>query len=87
MKYIISKNNDVIIFSDGISHRDMARDIGCIEAGDDIVGAGFVRFSVTNEDDMPGDLDIKCYGESVSLGIKSRGIDDECIIEGSNNNY
>jgi len=71
-KYIIAEGS-AIFFSAAITHSDMARGKGRID------GAGFVTFSMVNVD---GEDIIKAsaYGDSVSLGIKSRGEDDSVII-------
>ena len=71
-KYIIA-DGSAIVFSAAITHSDMARGKGRID------GAGFVTFSMVNVD---GEDIIKAnaYGDSVSLGIKSRGEDDSAII-------
>lgn len=71
-KYIIGGWLEVpIVFPETIQHADMARSLGWI--GDDkrVVGAGFVYIK---EDGY------KVYGESVSLQVKSRGADDERIL-------
>jgi hypothetical protein len=71
-KYIIA-DGSAIVFSAAITHSDMVRGKGRID------GAGFVTFAMVNVD---GEDIIKAnaYGDSVSLGIKSRGEDDSIII-------
>jgi hypothetical protein len=67
-KYVI-KNGSAIIFSSAINHSDF---------GGGIEGAGFVSiYSELGSDDV----DCVCYGESISLGIKSRGEEDAWIIK------
>jgi hypothetical protein len=68
-KYIIADGNIPIVFAEVITHADMARNIGA--KSDQIVGAGFVYIQ---------DDGYKVYGESVSLQVKSRGADDERIL-------
>lgn len=70
MKYIIDELNMFVIFPNHINHDDMAR-LHCKPIGCSIVGAGFIEIF---------DGIVSCYGESVSLRIKSRGhIDSEII--------
>lgn len=64
MKYITSKDGEMIIFSIGFSHDEMARKTIGIK---NVVGAGFVSLS-----------DATCYGRSISLGIDSR--EDDTIL-------
>jgi hypothetical protein len=71
-KYIIGGWLEApIVFPEIIQHADMARSLGWI--GDDkrVVGAGFVRIQ---------DDGYIVYGESVSLQVKSRGAEDERIL-------
>ena len=72
-KYVIV-NGSGIIFSAAIQHKDM---VGYNEKCE---GAGFVRFAV--EKDSYGDdiIVAQCYGESISLGIKSRLEKDSKIL-------
>lgn len=71
MKYITYESfefgNVFVIFDKATSHDDMASRLSCKE----ILGAGFVGFSLDGA---------RCYGESVSLEIKSRGQKDNEII-------
>jgi hypothetical protein len=71
-KYVIV-GGSAIVFSAAIQHKDM---VGYNEKCD---GAGFVQFAT--EVDSYGDTVIvaKAYGESISLGIKSRE-EDSLII-------
>jgi hypothetical protein len=62
MKYIITKGGDVVLFNNGLTHRDVAYSLKFL---DEVESAGFVSVS-----DEGG---VNCYGESVSLKIKSRG--------------
>lgn len=72
-KYVIV-NGSAIVFSAAIQHSSM---VGFNQKCD---GAGFVAF-YTKKDEY-GDEIIKadCYGESISLGIKSRGEEDSVIV-------
>jgi hypothetical protein len=73
VKYVIV-NGSAIVFSGAIQHKDM------VAFNDNVEGAGFVYFQ-TDKDSF-GDTIIvaKAYGESISLGIKSRGDVDSQII-------
>jgi len=68
-KYIIHTENIPIVFPEIINHSDMARNMGWKK--EDIIGAGFVYVN--------GDS-YNCYGESVSLRVKSRGEEDVKIL-------
>jgi len=68
-KYIIHKQYIPIVFPETINHADMARNMGWKR--EDIVGAGFVYVN--------GDS-YNCYGESVSLRVKSREEEDVKIL-------
>ncbi len=72
-KYIIA-DGSAIIFSAVITHSTMARGMGRID------GAGFVDFQT--EIDSYGETIIKAvaYGESTSLDIKSRPVEDSAIL-------
>jgi len=72
-KYVIVEGS-AIVFSAAIQHRDM------VGYNQNCTGAGFVTFYTKN--DSYGDAIIKadCYGESVSLGIKSNGEADSMIV-------
>jgi len=75
-KYIIDKNKNFIIFSKTINHSDMKRIIPS-----EIVSAGFCSFHVSHEL-LPA---VHCFGESISLNIKSRQEDDLIINNKINN--
>ncbi len=68
-KYIIHTDWIPIVFPEIINHADMARNMGWKK--EDIVGAGFVYV----DDDS-----YNCYGESISLNVKSRCEEDEKIL-------
>lgn len=72
-KYVIV-GGSAIVFSAAIQHKDM---VGYNEKCE---GAGFVSFHT--QLDQFGDTIIKaeCYGESISLGIKSREAEDSAIV-------
>lgn len=63
-KYIVVDNGlleVIIVFPDILQHRDVAQSFG------DVVSGGFI----TKEDEFI------CYGESISLGLKSRREDTD----------
>ena len=68
LKYIIDEMSGFSIFAEYVQHDMAARPF---QSHSDIVGAGFVSFT---------DGAVVCYGESISLNIKSRGFVDSTII-------
>ena len=73
MKYITYKCfrdrvDKFVIFDKITNHSDMAKGL----TAEEILGAGFVGF---------GDDGARCYGESVTLNMKSRGEKDSKIIQ------
>lgn len=80
MKYVITDNNDFAIFSKQTNHSD----IGRVLHGEPI-GAGFCNIAVKGEGEQEEtnmerrDVNIHCYGMSISLGLDSRE-EDEIII-------
>jgi len=71
-KYIIGgRMQEPIVFPETIQHADMARNLSWFGEENKVVGAGFV---FVEEDGY------KVYGESVSLRVKNRGIEDEKIL-------
>lgn len=73
MKYIIVSDGileQAIVFSDGISHNDVYK------YSSQIRSAGFCRLGLS----LNYDIVYQCYGESVSLGLVSRGEIDSRIL-------
>lgn len=85
LKYIIDCDNNFVIFSPSITHSSLkSQDLG------EIVGAGFCTIRVEEcevrskggdcrlcaDDEFVG---VHCFGESISLKIKSRDEDGEII--------
>lgn len=68
-KYIITKDEDIIIFSARLKHSDFF-DFKPIRAG-------FIAIGV----DKQGSLTFDCFGESVSLRLKSSPEKDNVIAE------
>lgn len=73
-KYIIT-NEGPVMFSSAMVHADVARGIGR-----DVLGAGFAQFYVDGDQEDDDTISVRCYGESLSLGVKSRGEEDAAII-------
>jgi hypothetical protein len=72
-KYIIA-DGSAIVFSPAIQHSEMARGFGEVE------GAGFVSFGTKEDEYGETIVTSYCYGESISLGIKSRGEIDSMMV-------
>lgn len=67
MKYIITANGPVI-FPQTLIHADVAKDLA------PVISAGFFLWKKS------GEKKLICYGESVSLNIKSRLTEDEAVL-------
>lgn len=68
-KYIVITQGKVelpIVFSELMQHIDVARSLGCR-----VVGAGFCEIQ---------DNQYVCYGESISLEIESRLLEDDVVL-------
>lgn len=65
LKYIKTINRDIIIFPPTLQHKDFI--------DFQPISAGFLHIT-TNEEGNPC---MKCYGESVSLGLKSQEEDSD----------
>ena len=73
VKYVIV-DGSAIVFSAAIAHSEMVRHHQKAE------GAGFVKF-YPRQNKWGEDVVIAtCYGESISLGVKSRGEEDSFLI-------
>lgn len=73
MKYIIVSDGILeqsIVFSDGLTHSHVYM------YPNQIRSAGFCRLVLSHN----YDIKFTCWGESVSLGVKSRGSVDEAIL-------
>ena len=67
-KYIIINDVFPILFTEAQQHIDIGRKLN-------VTSAGFFRTSI-----LEGKIKVHCYGESISLGIKSQP-DDSYFIE------
>lgn len=68
-KYIISGHKVPVVFSELQQHSTVAR---ALFGNQEIVGAGFVHVTPSGK--------FKCFGESISLGVSSRGPEDSKIL-------
>jgi len=68
-KYIIIKKVFYVLFCDGIEHIAEAN-------GRNVTSAGRCRITVVD-----GEIDVHCFGESLSLGIPSDPVRDAAIIK------
>lgn len=69
MKYIVMDNGQwdaPVIFDEATQHFEMAQNIP-----GEIISAGFIHWTPDG---------IECYGESISLGVKSRPTEDTTMI-------
>jgi hypothetical protein len=69
VKYIRTKDNEIIIFGEIMQHRDF-RNFNPISAG-------FISFGINKE----GNPTCSCYGESISLGIESNPEEDTLLAK------
>jgi hypothetical protein len=84
-KYIIYEEDGyyerAIVFDNNIIHAEMANNM---KVRDKVIGAGFVRCDKCEDVDTNSGLirsvEFTAYGESVSLGVKSRGKIDSTVI-------
>lgn len=65
-KYVITEDNDVIIFSPALKHE--------VFKSRNPISAGFVYLNVED-----GKITAECFGSSVSLGLESRPSDSELV--------
>lgn len=66
-KYIVTKNNVIIVFPELLQHSDFKNF--------EPISAGFMSIGTKTVDSYP-ELDCSCYGESISLNLKSNPIKD-----------
>jgi len=79
LKYVVTEHGDFAIFTKLSNHSDVARGLHGRP-----VGAGFcnIRQKADSED-----VNVHCYGRSVSLNLASRPEDEEMINKKINFNY
>jgi hypothetical protein len=68
-KYIITENIKIIVFTELLLHSDFK--------SFNPISAGFISFGVNKE----GNPTCSCYGESISLGLKSNPEEDTEIAK------
>lgn len=73
VKYVII-DGSAIVFTAAIMHSEMLKHHQKAE------GAGFVRFYPRKNEWGEDVIIARCYGESISLGVKSREEEDSFII-------
>lgn len=69
VKYVITSNNEIIVFSELIQHKEFIHF--------NPISAGFIAFGVNKQ----GNPTCSCYGESVSLSLISRPLEDTIIAK------
>lgn len=69
VKYIVTSNNEIIIFPELIQHKDFIHF--------NPISAGFISFGINKQ----GNPTCSCYGESVSLSLISRPLEDTIIAK------
>lgn len=78
LKYVVTAEGDFAIFTKLTSHSDVAR---CLYGKP--IGAGFcniaVGFSLDDNKVEKPIVNVHCYGESTSLGLKSNLKDEDVI--------
>ena len=70
-KYIIVNDSMPILFLECLQHSTVAKGF----PKERISSAGFFRAFVLSN----GELDVSCYGESITLNQKSMGEDSDCV--------
>jgi len=68
-KYVMTENNVIIVFPELLQHSDFKHF--------NPISAGFISFGVNKD----GNHSCSCYGESISLGLKSRPNEDTIIAK------
>jgi len=68
-KYVVTKEGTIIVFPELLQHSEFR--------GFEPISAGFISFGVNKE----GNPTCSCYGESISLGLKSNPEEDTIIAK------
>ncbi len=71
-KYIVVDNEQIIIFSPGLYHSQVAGDMK-------VISAGFMDIQFGNYPIGSSEMHIHCYGESESLKVGSRPQEDKIL--------
>ena len=77
LKYIITRNNSPVLFSEAESHNEVASRVGAISAG-------FVDIEYLKAHDVYA---VDCYGSSISLGMNSSKGDSVKIAQMLNKKF
>lgn len=87
LKYILDEYGNFAIFSDVNTHSDMAKGFykKPISAGFCTIAVGYYYIN-NNKEEEKQNINVHCFGESISLGLESRE-EDEKIINNKLNNY
>jgi hypothetical protein len=68
-KYIITYNKKIIVFTEFLQHSEFKHF--------NPISAGFISFGINEE----GNQTCSCYGESISLGLKSNPEEDTILAK------
>ena len=68
-KYVITKDKEIIVFPELLQHSEFKKF--------EPISAGFISFGVNEQ----GNPNCSCYGESISLGLKSNPDEDTKIAK------
>jgi hypothetical protein len=68
-KYVITKDKEIIVFPELLQHSEFKKF--------EPISAGFISFGVNEQ----GNPSCSCYGESISLGLKSNPDEDTKIAK------
>ncbi len=89
LKYILDDYGNFAIFSDVNTHSDMARGFyrEPVSAGFCTLAVGYKEPSKYDLGEEQRNLNIHCFGKSISLGLESREEDEKIINDKLNNIY
>lgn len=82
MKYVIFSNGQAVIFSRGISHKDVAKaveELSGYKVKPKAIGAAFVKFNCVMGTDRKARVVPEVYGESVSMDMVAQEQDAAII--------
>ena len=83
LKYILDEYGNFAIFSESNSHSDMARGFHFkpVSAGFCTIAVGYKHGEFDNNGEEKRMVNVHCFGESISLKLKSRTEDGDIINE------
>lgn len=83
LKYILTKTGAFVLFHPVTTHADMAKGLYGTP-----ISAGFCHIQTKDfEEPMRSTVSVECFGESISMKLKSRPEDGEIITKALNNPY